>query len=87
MGPRENRGPKERRTPLGCRLLELLASGLELLGSLDDPGAIRPVHHWGVEARLVAWHAPDGLPEHRTDDDPKHVARWKAAYGDDGSAT
>lgn len=53
------------------------------VGSLDDPGLMRPTEHFGVEARLPAFHHPDGLPEHRTTDSNTFVERWRQAYGED----
>ena len=53
------------------------------VGSLDDPSAMKPVEHWSVETRISAWHADDGLPGRRLDENVTIAARWKTAYGDD----
>ncbi|MEO7339097.1 MAG: GFA family protein [Caldimonas sp.] len=53
------------------------------VGSLDDPGALRPVSHFAVESRIAAWHVPDGLPEERLDQHARLVERWRDAYGND----
>jgi hypothetical protein len=52
------------------------------IGSLDDPGAIKPTTHFGVESRIAAWHVDDGLPDERLDEHAKIMERWKASYGD-----
>jgi len=52
------------------------------IGSLDDPGAIKPTTHFGVESRIAAWHAEDGLPGERIDEHAKIRQRWQAAYGE-----
>ena len=38
------------------------------LGSLDDPAAMRPELHCGVEAQVPWLDIPDGLPRERTDE-------------------
>jgi hypothetical protein len=53
------------------------------IGSLDDPGAVRPVSHFAIDTRIAAWHADDGLPGERFDEYPQLTERWKKAYGDD----
>jgi len=50
-------------------------------GSLDEPGAVHPTSHFGVETRIASWHAPDGLPEQRLDEYAPIVERWRDAYG------
>ncbi len=52
------------------------------IGSLDDPGAIKPTTHFAVESRIAAWHANDGLPGERLDEYAKLMDRWKANYGE-----
>lgn len=52
------------------------------VGSLDDPGAITPTVHWGVETRLAGWHAEDGLPGKRLDENEGIAKLWRDAYGD-----
>ena len=53
------------------------------VGSLDAPGAMKPVAHFAIESRLASFHREDGLPGKRLDE-VKHIAeKWKKAYGDD----
>jgi len=40
------------------------------IGSLDQPDAVPPVIHYGVERRVVWLHLADMLPEERTEDEP-----------------
>jgi hypothetical protein len=56
------------------------------VGSLDDPAALKPSEHWAVESRIAAWHVPDGLPEHRLDENERIMQRWREAYGADVQA-
>lgn len=37
-----------------------------MLGALDDPDAVSPALHYGVESRVAWLHLADGLPEMRT---------------------
>lgn len=53
------------------------------IGSLDDPAAMTPIAHYSVETRIAGWHAEDGLPGHRLDDNERIKKRWQDAYGDD----
>lgn len=53
------------------------------VGSLDDPGAVRPTSHFAVESRIAAWHVDDGLPGTRIADHDALMKRWRDAYGDD----
>jgi hypothetical protein len=53
------------------------------VGSLDEPGAIRPMSHFAIESRVAAWHVDDGLPGQRLDEHLKLTERWRAAYGGD----
>jgi hypothetical protein len=52
------------------------------VGSLDDPAAVTPVSHFAVESCVANWHAEDGLPGERLNDDVKLAGRWSQAYGD-----
>ena len=52
------------------------------VGSLDDPAALKPIEHTGIESRVVSWHVPDGLPESRLDTNQRMAQRWRDAYGD-----
>jgi hypothetical protein len=53
------------------------------VGSLDEPGALKPVSHFAVETRVAAWHVPDGLPDERIEDHERLLQRWRSAYGED----
>lgn len=69
-------------TPLSFEYLDSERMDLSA-GSLDDPGAFRPVSHFAVESRVAAWHAEDGLPGTRIDEHLALMQRWRAAYGSD----
>ncbi len=69
-------------TPLTFEYAEFDRMDLSV-GSLDDPGQMRPVMHVGVETRIASFHVNDGLPEKRIDEFAHIVKKWKAAYGDD----
>ncbi|MEW6706137.1 MAG: GFA family protein [Pseudomonadota bacterium] len=69
-------------TPLSFHFLDSERMDLSV-GSLDDPGALKPTEHWGVESRVASWHVPDGLPEHRIDENERIMQRWRQAYGHD----
>ena len=62
---------------LGCEEIHLT------VGSLDEPGRLRPVAHYGFESHVSTFFTDDGLPRSRTEDDDEYVARWKAAHGED----
>lgn len=51
------------------------------IGSFDEPGRFRPVHHFGVESRHPQWLDTRGLPEYRADEHGPTVERWKNALG------
>lgn len=53
------------------------------VGSIDEPGQVRPTLHTGVESRVAAWHRPDDLPDERVEDNERIARRWKDAYGAD----
>ena len=53
------------------------------VGSLDEPGRLRPVAHYGFEGHVRAFFTDDGLPRSRTEDSEEYVAKWKAAHGED----
>ena len=55
------------------------------VGSLDEPGRLRPVAHYGAESIVEPFFTDDGLPRERTEDDEEFVARWRAAYGPDST--
>ena len=68
-------------TPLSFEYLDSPRMDLSV-GSLDDPGAFKPVSHFAIESRIAPWHADDRLPGERLDQNERIVARWKQAYGD-----
>jgi hypothetical protein len=68
-------------TPLSFEFLD--GENIDLsVGSLDDPAQLRPTEHFGVETRIAAWHADDGLPGSRLDTNANIMQRWRAAYGE-----
>lgn len=68
-------------TPLSFEFLD--GENIDLsVGSLDEPGALRPNEHFAVESRIAGWHVDDGLPGSRLDSNEKIAQRWRAAYGD-----
>jgi hypothetical protein len=69
-------------TPLSFEYVDSERMDLSV-GSLDDPGAVKPSSHFAVESRIAAWHAQDGLAEQRLDAYEPLVQRWRTAYGDD----
>ena len=52
-------------TPLSFRYLASAWYGITI-GSLDDPGAVPPALHYGVESRVPWLDYLEGLPEHET---------------------
>jgi Glutathione-dependent formaldehyde-activating enzyme len=53
------------------------------VGSLDEPGRLRPVAHYGFESHVSSFFTDDGLPRSRMEDDDEYVARWKTSHGQD----
>lgn len=53
------------------------------VGSLDEPGRLRPVAHFGFESHVEPFFTDDGLPKSRTEDSVEFVDWWKAAHGED----
>lgn len=51
------------------------------VGSMDSPGAVRPVGHFGVESRHEAWRDTLHLPDKRTDELPNITGKWIEACG------
>ena len=69
-------------TPLSFEFLD--GENMDLsVGSLDEPGQLRPNEHFGVETRIQSWHVDDGLPDSRLDANAGIVQRWRTAYGED----
>ena len=52
------------------------------VAAFDDPSPFRPHHHFGAESIHRAWLNTEGLPEIRTDEHRKLVAKWIAATGE-----
>ena len=68
-------------TPLSFEFLD--GENMDLsVGSLDDPGQLRPNEHFGIESRIAAWHVDDGLPDSRLDANAGIMQRWCTAYGE-----
>jgi hypothetical protein len=42
-----------------------------MLGAIDEPKALLPTHHYGIESRLPWVDIQDGLPGKVTDSDPR----------------
>ena len=53
------------------------------VGSLDEPGRVRPVGHFGSESIVEPFFTDDGLPRERTDENEALAARWLAAHSSD----
>jgi hypothetical protein len=53
------------------------------VGSLDEPGRLRPVAHYGFESHVSPFFTDDGLPRSQTEDDAEYVTKWKDAHGQD----
>jgi len=68
-------------TPLSFEFLDSDRMDLSV-GSLDDPAAVTPTSHFAIESRIANWHADDGLPEERLDNNERIMRRWRDAYGD-----
>ncbi|HEV2093358.1 MAG TPA: GFA family protein [Rubrobacter sp.] len=51
------------------------------VGSLDEPGRLNPVAHYGSESIIEPFFTEDGLPRERTEDGEEFVAKWRAAHG------
>lgn len=51
------------------------------VGSFDDPGAFRPVAHYGAESLHAAWLDTTGLPQTTTESNPSTHDRWIEACG------
>jgi hypothetical protein len=67
-------------TPLSFEFLDSERMDLSV-GSLDDPGVLKPTEHYAVESRIAAWHVDDGLPGARLDENQRIMQRWRDAYG------
>jgi hypothetical protein len=53
------------------------------VGSLDEPGTLRPVAHYGSESIVAPFFTDDGLPRERTEDSEEFLQQWRAAHGPD----
>ena len=74
-------------TPLTFEYVESGGLGPEethlAVGSLDEPGRMRPVAHYGFESHVEPFFTDDGLPRERTESSEEFVRRWKAEHGPD----
>jgi hypothetical protein len=51
------------------------------VGSFDQPGAFRPVHHFGAEGIHETWLDVSDLPRYRTDEHAPTTERWMKIRG------
>ena len=68
-------------TPLSFEYLDSERMDLSV-GSLDEPGSLKPISHFAVESRIASWHATDGLPDQRFNEHARLMQRWREAYGE-----
>ena len=67
-------------TALGFAYLE--GPNIDLtIGSFDEPGYFRPVHHFGAESMHEAWLDTSNLPRYRCDENEALVERWMTSVG------
>jgi hypothetical protein len=69
-------------TPLSFEFLDSQRMDLSV-GSLDEPGLLKPTEHFAVETRIHSWFHDDGLPQSRLDENAAIQQRWREAYGAD----
>ena len=69
-------------TPLSFEFLDSERMDLSV-GSLDEPGLLKPTEHFAVESRIDSWFHDDGLPRSRIDENARIQQRWREAYGAD----
>jgi hypothetical protein len=69
-------------TPLSFEFLDSEHMDLSV-GSLDEPGLLRPTEHFASESRIESWFHDDGLPSSRIDENVRIQQRWREAYGTD----
>ncbi len=55
------------------------------VGSLDEPGRMRPIGHFGSESILETFFTDDGLCRERTEDSEEFLEKWRAAHGPDSA--
>ena len=69
-------------TPLTFEFSDDEATRMDLtIGSFDEPGRFRPVHHFAIESRHGAWLATRDLPGIRSEDNPSTHDRWMKTVG------
>ena len=66
-------------TPLGFAFNEGSDKMDLTVGSFDEPGGFRPVHHFGAESIHEAWIDTSSLPRIRTDEYDVLVKKWQDA--------
>jgi len=68
-------------TPLGFAFNEGSDKMDLTVGGFDDPSALKPVHHFGVETMHEAWLDTRGLKRIRCDEYDVLVKKWTDATG------
>ncbi len=69
-------------TPLTFEFSDDNSPDMDLtVGSFDDPGRFRPVHHFAIESRHAAWLDTRHLPGIRSEDNPSTRDRWMRTVG------
>jgi hypothetical protein len=69
-------------TPLSFEFLASQSMDLSV-GSLDEPGLLKPIEHFAFESHVPSWFHDDGLPRSRIDENARIQQRWREAYGAD----
>jgi hypothetical protein len=69
-------------TPLSFEFLDSQSMDLSV-GSLDEPGLLKPTEHFAFESHVPSWFDDDGLPRSRIDENARIQQRWHEAYGAD----
>jgi hypothetical protein len=68
-------------TPLSFEFLDSERMDLSV-GSLDEPGLLKPAEHFAFESHVPSWFHDDGLPKAQLADNAAIQQRWRQAYGD-----
>ena len=68
-------------TPLGFAFLKDGENVDLTVGSFDDPGRFRPVHHYAAESMHEAWIDTRDLPRVRSEENEAVIKRWMDACG------
>ena len=67
-------------TPFSFEFLDSQNMDLSV-GSLDEPGLLKPTEHFAFESHVPSWFHDDGLPRSRIDENARIQQRWREAYG------